>query len=295
MGRITKEELKLFGNREAVEENRIYKKFEQSPEHHKDYDRLMYFEFDEKTQVGELLSQRELRLFERQRQHQKERMSRLMKSIMPRADHFFLDLGCGVGPLGYQIARSGARVVGLDNNREALQIGSALLSEYSLLTSVSFVCQDAGLLPFRSAIFDRVVCADVMEHLTDEEKRVSLQEIYRVLRPDGKVFLHTPNQRRVQLGLLKRRGLALLRWENPVRIMHHYAEGGGHIGLTTPRRLMGLVTASGFSCRCMRYPGDIPIFKSLSTKLNDLLSAKMPGLRDWTSAHFIVIGRKGHG
>jgi len=292
MNQITPEELKLYGNVEAVEENRIYKKFAHSPRHHKNYYRLMYFEFDQRTQVGDLLTDGELRLFERQRHTEKERITRFMKIISPRPDHFFLDVGCGVGQLTYHLARAGASAVGIEISFEALQFGFEILKEYSLPAPVSFICQNAISLPFQNEIFDRVVCADVIEHLSDQEKRAVLQGVYRVLKPGGEVFFHTPNKRRIQLGLLKRRLLALLQLENPLRIRHHYAEGGGHIGLTTPRKLIPMLTASGFDCRRIYCPGDLPILKGLGRPMNDLLSADTPGLRDFLAANFVLIGRK---
>lgn len=292
MDQITPEELKLYGNVEAVEENRIYKKFAHSPRHKKDYFRLLYFDFDQRAQVEDLLTEREVLLFERQRHHQEKRITGLMKIIAPRADHFFLDLGCEVGQLSFQLARAGARVVGLDIRYGALQLGSAILNEFSLPAPVSFICQNAISLPFRNEIFDRVVCADVIEHLSDEEKQVVLQEVYRVLKPSGEVFFHTPNNRRVQLGLFKRRLLALLQLENPMRIRHHYPEDGGHVGLTTPRKLIPMLTASGFDCISIYCPGDIPVLKGLSRLMNDLLSADTPGLRCFLAANFVLIGKK---
>ena len=225
MNQITPEELKFFGNVEAAQEHRIYEKFAHSPRHHQDYYRLMYFEFDQRAQVGDLLTESELRLFERQRHTEKERITRFMKIIEPRPDHFFLDVGCGVGQLTFHLARAGAAVVGIEVGFEAVQVGSAILKECSLPAPVNFICQDAISLPFQNEIFDRVVCADVMEHLSEEEKRAVLLEVYRVLKPGGEVFLHTPNKRRIQLGLLTRRLVALLHLENPMSIRHHYPEG----------------------------------------------------------------------
>ena len=292
LNQLTPEELKLYGNVEAVEEHRIYQKFAHSPRHHKDYYRLMYFEFEQRAQVGDLLTESELRLFERQRQMEKERITRFMKIIAPLPDHFFLDVGCGVGQLTYHLARAGARVVGIELSYEAVQVGLAILNECSLPAPVSFICQNAISLPFQNGIFDRVVCADVMEHLSDEEKRAVLQEVYRVLKPGGEVFFHTPNKRRIQLGLLRRRLAALIRLEKPMSIRHHYPEGGGHVGLTTPRKLIPMLTASGFDCRRIYCPGDIPILKGLGRPVNDLLSADTPVLRDFLAANFVLIGRK---
>lgn len=46
-------------------------------------------------------------------------------------------------------------------------------------------------LPFAAGTFDRVLCHDVVEHLSD---LVALMvEIHRVLRPRGRVFITTPH------------------------------------------------------------------------------------------------------
>jgi SAM-dependent methyltransferase len=49
---------------------------------------------------------------------------------------------------------------------------------------------DGQFLPFPDNLFDTVISIDVLEHVADSSKFIS--EIYRVLKPNGKVILSTP-------------------------------------------------------------------------------------------------------
>src|SRR3972149_2771725 len=48
----------------------------------------------------------------------------------------------------------------------------------------------AAAPPYRSAQFDAVICVDVLEHLEDD--RAGLADIYRVLKPGGRVLVTVP-------------------------------------------------------------------------------------------------------
>jgi len=49
---------------------------------------------------------------------------------------------------------------------------------------------DVHRLPFREGLFDLVLCTEVLEHLHTPE--LALKELWRVLRPGGKLLLTTP-------------------------------------------------------------------------------------------------------
>ncbi len=51
---------------------------------------------------------------------------------------------------------------------------------------------DVGRLPFRSGYFDLIICRSVIEHLAEPAQ--VFQEFHRVLSPNGKVILVTPNK-----------------------------------------------------------------------------------------------------
>jgi cyclopropane fatty-acyl-phospholipid synthase-like methyltransferase len=92
-----------------------------------------------------------------------------------------LDLGCGAGMLAL-LKRKGVNLTGIDVSAECAQ--AALRNGYDttytgLLTN----------LPFPDHSFDYVVSLDVLGHVAFEEKDLVINEIKRVLRPDG-VTMH---------------------------------------------------------------------------------------------------------
>lgn len=93
-----------------------------------------------------------------------------------------LDLGCGTGG-SFSLLRNFGVVVGLDNSWLALS--HARKRDMKHLT-----LGDALSLPFVDNSFDLVATLDVLEHLEDD--RQALKEIWRVLKPEGKVVFTVP-------------------------------------------------------------------------------------------------------
>jgi SAM-dependent methyltransferase len=115
-----------------------------------------------------------------------------------RAGDRLLDLGCGAGRHAFEAFRRGARVVPLDYSAGELKDVSALLAAMqeageaggtadSLAAPVN---GDATCLPFADASFDRVIAAEVLEHIPDDTR--ALAELARVLRPGGTIAVTVP-------------------------------------------------------------------------------------------------------
>ena len=108
-----------------------------------------------------------------------------------------LDLGCGRGELALLLARAGAaEVVGAEVSADALRVARDTLKPHPEAARVTLrEIPASGSLPFPDGRFDDVVLADVVEHLPDEVLRHALAEVRRILRPGGRVLIHTmPNQ-----------------------------------------------------------------------------------------------------
>jgi SAM-dependent methyltransferase len=54
-----------------------------------------------------------------------------------------------------------------------------------------YICGDARSLPFKRRTYDYVVCSEVIEHIS--ERAQVLEELWRVLKPEGMLILSTPN------------------------------------------------------------------------------------------------------
>ena len=105
-----------------------------------------------------------------------------------------LDLGCGAGRHAYEAMRLGARVVAYD--LDAAEIKDTAVLMESLVpdcpggASGSAVNGDARYLPFADGSFDRVIAAEVLEHIPADA--VVLRELTRVLRPGGTIAVSVP-------------------------------------------------------------------------------------------------------
>jgi ubiquinone/menaquinone biosynthesis C-methylase UbiE len=103
-----------------------------------------------------------------------------------------LDAGCGRGEVLLACGRAGAQVAGIDYAEAAVQIARETLGG---VPEAEVVRGSVDALPWPDAAFDRVLCADVIEHLDPDEGRRALAEFRRVLRPGGRLLVHTsPNR-----------------------------------------------------------------------------------------------------
>jgi len=96
-----------------------------------------------------------------------------------------LDFGCGDGALAGLIAMGGGRVTGIDPSEAGLALARQEFARRGL--KGCFFSSSHHLVGDH---FDAVVCADVIEHVTDADSL--LQEIRRVLKPGGLAVLSTP-------------------------------------------------------------------------------------------------------
>ena len=93
-----------------------------------------------------------------------------------------LDVGCGNGRHSELLADTADRVVALDASRELLLAARDRLSG----TRVAILQGDATILPMRPESVDVAVYVATLHHLpTTEARRASLDELARVLTPDG--------------------------------------------------------------------------------------------------------------
>ncbi len=106
-------------------------------------------------------------------------MSAGTRFVGPTTGLTVLDIGSSEGPL----------LAALQGNRVAFDI-SPLHLKHVVSEDILPVSGFAEKLPFKNAVFDRVICAAVFEHVLKPE--LIADEITRVLKPSGKAVILVP-------------------------------------------------------------------------------------------------------
>lgn len=108
------------------------------------------------------------------------------------ADKRVLVVGTGTGAESIVLGQRGADVYGLEPNHDALTI-LKLKSAVRGIDADHFVSAMAEDIPFPDEYFDFIYCFTVLEHVQDVAR--SIDEMIRVCRTKGYVFLSMPDYR----------------------------------------------------------------------------------------------------
>ena len=123
---------------------------------------------------------------------------RLLEQIQLESNQRIIDFGCGSGTLLAAMANraknqglEGFRLTGVDADQRILQQAGAKLSKNAARSAaqIELLCHHGPGLPLESSIFDACTCSLVFHHLTREQKRDTLLELRRILRPGSPFFL----------------------------------------------------------------------------------------------------------
>ncbi len=106
-----------------------------------------------------------------------------------------LDVGCGHGRHSWEAyKRNGCLICALDIEEESLiktRYVLRLMDEQANSKRNWLVIRgDAVNLPFKDAFFDKIICSEVLEHLSDDQQGV--REMVRVLKDDGILAVSVP-------------------------------------------------------------------------------------------------------
>jgi len=130
-----------------------------------------------------------------------------------------LEIGCGLGTDGAQFAQAGADYTGIDLTDAAIELAQKRFELFKL--PGTFQTDDAERLSFPNDSFDLVYSHGVLHHTPDI--KAAIAEIHRVLRPGGRaeVMLYHRNSYnyRVNISMLRRAGVHLLRWKAGVKLV----------------------------------------------------------------------------
>lgn len=172
----------------------------------------------------------------------KRRIDEVMKALDPKDGEEICDIGCGVGTFAFHAAMEGSNTVGVDYSVKSVIAARNLGGMYNIKGRSSFAVADASNLPFKDYLFDKVVCADFVEHITLSQKESLLDEIGRILKKGGRAVIFTPNKIREDLGMLYRKARHLLFGD-------HVPGTDLHLGLTAKSEFESLLKRRAFKFR----------------------------------------------
>jgi ubiquinone/menaquinone biosynthesis C-methylase UbiE len=147
-----------------------------------------------------------------------------------------LDVGCNWGRWTIAAAQSGYRSVGIDPSLDAVLAARRVSRQLGVKTE--FVVGDARFLPFAEGVFDVVFSYSVLQHFSKENAGISLDEMARVLKRNGKTLVQMPNKFGVRsLYQQWRRGFSQgegfdVRYWTPAELIETFTEKFGRTELT---------------------------------------------------------------
>jgi len=160
-----------------------------------------------------------------------------------------LDIGCGRGEVIYQCSQKGTESTGLDYANEALEFAKQFRDQSGKVSDYRLVQASAMNLPFSEEYFNRVFMLDIVEHLYPYELQKALSEVYRVLKPDGILIIHTmPNLNYYRWGYpIYRLANRLIGKRLPKNPRERWYHGEVHVNEQTVYSLRKSLMAIGFS------------------------------------------------
>ncbi len=145
--------------------------------------------------------------------------------------HGVLEIGCGTGNLAIRPRRAHPLIDVIGSDPDPLALRRAQRKAHRL-SGIRFERGYAQRLPYADGEFDRVLSSMMLHHLDSDAKTAAAAEIFRVLRPGGRLHL-------VDVGgdMTAHDGLS-------ARLVLHSPHAAGNLGDAIPR----LLRAAGFDC-----------------------------------------------
>lgn len=114
----------------------------------------------------------------------------ILTNITKQKPRKILDVGCGRGFYVTMCSKllPDSEVYGIDTNPEYIAKATTISQKQkNIRISEGSIYE----IPFEKNTFDAIICSEVMEHLADEA--TALNEIKRVLKPKGRLYLTVPS------------------------------------------------------------------------------------------------------
>lgn len=125
-----------------------------------------------------------------QKYWQQRRTAEITSLINISSNNTILDIGCGSGVQIQsinQITNSKNHFLGIDLNKNALKY-----ARNKKIHNTDYIIANAEYLPIKDIAVDKIICAEIIEHLDKPEKLIS--ETNRILKSGGEIVITTPNE-----------------------------------------------------------------------------------------------------
>jgi SAM-dependent methyltransferase len=121
-------------------------------------------------------------------------MPKIVQMLKHRGGSTVLDLGCGTGRHVVYLAQNGFLVFGLDSSSKGIEATRQWLAAEGLAADLRLQSM-MDKLPYEDDVFDAVVSVQVIHHADIATIRGIVDEICRVLRKGGLLFVTVPKLR----------------------------------------------------------------------------------------------------
>jgi tRNA (uracil-5-)-methyltransferase TRM9 len=129
-----------------------------------------------------------------------------------------LNIGCAHGP-DFLPFRQSFELHGVDFATEMLKLAQKYARKFKF--AVNLVAADARQLPYNDGAFDWAIAVATYHHIEEKEDRLlALQELKRVLKPDGEAFITVWN--RWQPRFWFQRQQLLVPWHSRDKTLYSY-------------------------------------------------------------------------
>lgn len=119
------------------------------------------------------------------------KMDRLLKLINFHSEDLVLDIGCGPGFLSDKIEGKVKKYTGIDPSIDFIREAKKI---HPSKKNIVFFNETAEKHLDRKLQYNKIFLIDVTEHLSDKELTSLIKACSKLLKPDGSIFIHTPNR-----------------------------------------------------------------------------------------------------
>lgn len=171
----------------------------------------------------------------------------LQKAAM-RPGETVVDIGTGRGELvAVAVELGAAQATGVDYSPDAVALAQETLAAHDVGDRAKVVLADARSIPVPDDHADLATLLDVVEHLSPDELDTALSEALRLLRPGGRLLVHTmPNRLVYDVTYRIQRAIWPPRWKSWPADPRREIERTMHVNEQTRRSLRRHLRRAGF-------------------------------------------------